>query len=300
MPPPSANFTLNFRSIDRAGVMGMSTSEFPYNPKTGEFVFSRVTPGSYGVTATYQDGPPRGGGTSYRAYAPVRVRDADVEGLVLKAADTISISGTIHIEGQDPPPQRGPLIQIQPDSGDLDGIPLQLPATVAWKPDGTFTVTQLVAGEYRVSFLQSSLPAGAYVKEVRYGTTDLRNQNLVIGATLAPEDRLEILLSVKTGQIDGDVLDAQGRPAEPNPVVLVPDANRDRPELFRLGTVDRSGHFAIANVAPGDYLVFAWEALEPFAYFDPVVLKRYEASGTKVHLNESGREHVEVTRIPVQ
>jgi hypothetical protein len=64
--------------------------------------------------------------------------------------------------------------------------------------------------------------------------------------------------------------------------------------------VDRSGHFAIANVAPGDYLVFAWEALEPFAYFDPVVLKRYEASGTKVQLNESGREHVEVKRIPVQ
>ena len=293
-PPTSANPALSYQAIDRGGLSGMSVSE-NYNPRTGEFAFSRLVPGTYGVAATYQVGPARGG-SSFTAFASVRIVDSDIQDLVLKAADTVSIGVTLRAEGQGALPQRGAGVQLQPLSANGDSVALMPPGVVRAGPDGTFTAT-LATGSYRLRITPQALPAGAYVKELHFGDVDVWNNPLTIAGST--DAKLEIVFSMKSAQVDGTITDAQGNPAEPNPLVLVPDRNRDRTELYRTAVVDRPGHFSISNVAPGDYKLFAWEALEPFAYFDPNVLKKDEAKGFAVHLAESASEHVDLRLIPL-
>jgi hypothetical protein len=68
--------------------------------------------------------------------------------------------------------------------------------------------------------------------------------------------------------------------------------------LFRTATTDSAGRFSLTGIAPGDYSLFSWEALESFAYFDDDVLGRSEAAGTSVRVAESSTATVQITIIP--
>lgn len=78
--------------------------------------------------------------------------------------------------------------------------------------------------------------------------------------------------------------------------MLIP-RNRERTELFRPVTADSAGHFKIANVAPGDYTLAAWEAMEPFAFFDPNLIREAEAQGKTVRIEESSSQAMNVPAI---
>ena len=77
-------------------------------------------------------------------------------------------------------------------------------------------------------------------------------------------------------------------------VVLVPDRYRDRIERYRNVTTDVNGKFGIRSVPPGDYKLFAWDSLDPFAWYDPDVLARYESMGKPVHVVDSVNQIVEL------
>jgi hypothetical protein len=81
-------------------------------------------------------------------------------------------------------------------------------------------------------------------------------------------------------------------------VVLIPDGNRDRIDLYKTATTDQVGHFTLRGVAPGDFKLFAWESLEPNAYFDPDVVRGAEPSAKAVRVNESSKLSVNLTVIP--
>jgi hypothetical protein len=68
--------------------------------------------------------------------------------------------------------------------------------------------------------------------------------------------------------------------------------------LFRTSTTDGNGRFSLSGIPPGDYSLFAWEALQSFAYFDDDVLRQYEGAGTSVRIAESSAATVQVTIIP--
>jgi hypothetical protein len=71
-------------------------------------------------------------------------------------------------------------------------------------------------------------------------------------------------------------------------VVLVPNQNRDRADLFKADT-DQSGRYNMRDIAPGDYKLFAWEALDGSEYFDSDFLKQYEVLGNAVHVDVSAK-----------
>ena len=52
------------------------------------------------------------------------------------------------------------------------------------------------------------------------------------------------------------------------------------------------------GVTPGDYKLFAWEALENFGYFDPDQMRRSESAGKAVRVAESSKLVVEGKIIP--
>ena len=110
---------------------------------------------------------------------------------------------------------------------------------------------------------------------------------------------LDLLISSNVGAIDGVAVDAAGQPIAGAQVVLIPGRSRERAELFRPVTADLSGRFTISSIAPGEYILAAWEAMEPNAYYDPNSIRQAEGNGKAVRVSESSSQTVNVSVIPV-
>jgi carboxypeptidase family protein len=113
-------------------------------------------------------------------------------------------------------------------------------------------------------------------------------------------ESLEIVLSTAVGEIDGTVVDGDGKPVPGAQVVLIPNRERSRSDLYRTATSDQNGRFTIRPVVPAEYKLFAWEDLEPFAYMDPDFLRKYEERGSLLAVSESAKITVETKIIPAQ
>src|SRR5262249_31913292 len=148
------------------------------------------------------------------------------------------------------------------------------------KADGTFFVRGIPLGEYRLSV--TGIPRGSYLKQAQLGPFDVLNAPLRFSGN--DSNSLDIVISQKAGQIEGDALNSHGQPAPGAQVVLIPDANRARTELFRPVLSDADGHFLIDAVVPGDYKLVAWDAIEPYAFFDPQLIKQAEQNGKPIRV----------------
>jgi len=67
--------------------------------------------------------------------------------------------------------------------------------------------------------------------------------------------------------------------------------------FFHNAVSHQNGRFTIRTVVPGDYKLFAWEEIEPFAYNDPDVLRRYEEVGIPLKVSEAAKLTVEAKMI---
>jgi hypothetical protein len=151
----------------------------------------------------------------------------------------------------------------------------------------------VVAGEYLVRI--SGLPEGFYVKTALFDRTDALRDPIRLSGS---DDVLEIVLSPRSGRLHGVVIDQRSRPVPNAQAVLVPNVHRNRPDFYRIAVTDQNGQFTIAGIPPDDYKLFAWEAIEQFAFFDPDLLRRDEPQARAIRISESAIETVEVTVIP--
>jgi hypothetical protein len=213
---------------------------------------------------------------------------------VINVVPTLSIKGKLTVDG---PSQVGDItslrVQIRPS---VNGVisDTQIPMVPAVAADGTFQLNGITPGEYRIILVP--FPINYYIKDVHFGGTEALNTpiSIPVGAT----EMLEVVLSPRVAQVDGTVTDDKGQPVEGVQAVLVPDSHRDRSELFRAVTSGPNGHFTIRGVAPGDYKLFAWESLESNGYFDPELLKRDDAKGQRIKIQDSDKLTVSVKLIP--
>jgi hypothetical protein len=274
-----------------AGPNFLSTAN-AYNSANGTFDIRDIAPGSYLLQVESLtiagDSTPR-----QTAVMAVDVSNADVENLVVSFTPGITVSGHISIEG-------GTAVSSLPNSEMLrvfltpsvaQVIIFTGPQSVA--ADGSFKIDNMQVGEYRISI--SPLPPGMYVKDVRLGSTDALAGVSITGPV---SGSLEVLLSPNGGQLDGTIVDKDQKPQRAIQAVLIPDRLRDRRDLYRTANTDQNGHFMIRTIPPGDYKLFAWEDLEPFAYNDPDVIRRSEELGFAVKVAESSKQTVEVKIIP--
>src|ERR1019366_7157302 len=101
---------------------------------------------------------------------------------------------------------------------------------------------------------------------VRYGQNLLLDGSLQIQPGSASQ-QLQVQLGTDGGRITGTVFDSTRHLRAGAQLVLVPDGDRrGRPEQYKFAQSDIQGTFAIRGVPPGDYKLFAWEVLEPYAY----------------------------------
>ena len=292
--------TVSISIMPRDSVLntGISSSFSPYNPGDGTFELRDVPFGSYVIRGQlpFNGRPEPGQPPPIPPVATVPVDVAgDVDGVVLTFVPPTAISGRIRIEGEPLPQNSRASVNLRPavSSGVFGPSPRPSQANA----DGTFHIDGVGPGEYRVTVnLQfGSSQMNLYVKEIRFGSTDvLSNPMVVTGAT---SDALEVVFGKDGGQVSGTVRADSQQLISSAQVVLVP-AQRDRHDLYKFAIIDASGQFKFLSVPPGSYKVFAWENVEQFSWFEPTVLARYEAQGKPVTVTESSNVTLDLKVIP--
>jgi len=264
------------------------------------FEFQGVPPGSY-VLVAQQPGSVREPKTIW-GRTSIEVRDTDLDHVEIVVGPGVDVSGRIRVEG-DTALEPGK-DDFSKDLGNMAGVlePQEASSLASLtpdidnasvKPDGTFIFREVPEGSYRINFFP--VPAGFYLKSS--GAADVLETGITVGRGHSPP-ALDLILSPGAGRIDGTVKsDEQSVPGAS--VALVPDGKgRGQPNLYRQALTDSLGRFAMRNIVPGDYTLFAWEQMDRGAYFDPEFLGKYEDRGKAVHVEEGGHLSVQLDVIP--
>jgi beta-lactamase regulating signal transducer with metallopeptidase domain len=282
--------TLLPRSVDgyRAASLGSSQNS------SGEFEFDRVLPGSYDLIATSEVSS-RAGSPPVRTSTMTRieVRNIDIDRLSLTLPSAFDIPGKIAIDqtGRRLSPQQMRVALEAEDSLVLSV--LNVGAAVTPAEDGTFTQKNVVPGEYR---FKVNLPQGAYIKSMRLDGIDVIPGSLV--RIEGPREKLEIVISSDAATVDAVIRNDRQEPVGGISVVLIPDNQRDRFDLYRNGVTDAEGNVRIDGVVPGNYKAFAWENAEDGIWTDADFIRPHEARGKSLRLNGNDKITVELSPIP--
>jgi hypothetical protein len=141
------------------------------------------------------------------------------------------------------------------------------------------------------------VPPGSYLKEARFGDTDILDRSFTIAPGTASTFRF--VLSSRVSQVEGLVTRGNSQAALHAAVVLVPEGRRDRTDLYAVAATDDRGRYVLRDVAPGNYKAFAWESMESYSWLDPAVLRPYEQQGTVIRVPESSTETLNLSLIAV-
>jgi len=269
-------------------VTSASGFSFPvnsFNRQTGAFDIGELIPLEY--VLNFRSGV---GGVS--GSVTVRVRDADVNDLVVSLGGSVSLSGRVDTDS--PSVTFGAPLRVQlnysghgPNSG-------RYYAAQVVNRDGTFTLQNLGPGEYEA--VASPLPQDAYLKELRYGGLDILGKSFTLTNSA---DALTMLIGYKPAEVEGMVIGRDLQAAANLQVVLIPD-RRDRTDLYKTATTNAMGRFRFTGVTPGDYKLFSWDDIEPNSWFDSEVLRQFDSKGKPIHLAESGKETADLSLITIE
>jgi hypothetical protein len=254
---------------------------------TGSFEIIGGAPGMYFLIAD--------AGT-YSARVPVDIATSDLHDLNVTITKGFTISGHVNMDGTS-----GTIAEVRLTADpQLPGMPKAVSSAVG--SDGTFELDGLPTGDYQVGAIWKPPSTGdsgpPYVKSIRMGSIDVLGGLRIYSQPVVP---LEITMSAKTGNLNGDVITRNSQPGSTVTVVAVPGAEyRRRIVLFKSATPDSSGRFSLANLRPGDYKLFAWENAETNIWLDPDFLKIYETRGKSIHIGEGSNETTTLTVIPIE
>jgi hypothetical protein len=272
----TGNVQLMFASLSSSGgtvIPGSGSS----------FDFAYALPGSYLLTAT-------AGAMTGRV--TIEVGDEDLNNVTIAVTSGFNIPGRVSIEGATPGNNLN-LANLRVNAP-LDPPVVQGASPASPAPDGTFMLTKVVPGDYRVTLTPAL--QNAYVKSIRLGQSDILNGGFHVERQI--QDSLEIVVSMRVAALDGRVVDEKQAPLKEATVVLVPDpAFRKRADLYKSASTDASGKFQLKGLAPGDYKLFAWDDVEPGAWMDPAFMSLYENVGRPIRISEGSTQTVELTTI---
>jgi protocatechuate 3,4-dioxygenase beta subunit len=279
-----------------------------YDTAKGTFEIGNLGPGTYWVSAQAMESGSGGDGSAYigtstglmfdpgsdgnplrSAQVRVELTSSDIEDLLMNTAAGTPITGHLTMEGQGSDAYKGIEVELRGNPA-ATGAAGYAPAD----PNGNFLVKSVSAGEYRV--IVHGIPSAYYVKAARLGGDDILGQTVKVNASTKAS--MEIVVSLRPGRIDGIVVDDSSKPISGIQAVLIPDRQKERLDLYQTAVSDSNGRFVMASIAPGDYRIYSWEELEPYAYFDPDVVREFEPRGKVVHVIEASRENLEVRVIP--
>jgi hypothetical protein len=281
--------------VNGRGVFDMAASA-RFFPAIGHYEIRNVPPGSYDLVV-------RGQGETWGARMPIDVGTRDIPDLniVLRPDPDVKLEGRVI---------------VNEPNGDTSPFPFQslemrvFGDVYFWK--GGQTVRTDASGKIGFDYVPADgnyalrireLPPNAYVADIRQGGESIYD-NARFGAypikmTSNPAP-IEVVIGTSGGTIDGVAEDALQKGAAGVTVTLAPVASRrQNPYLFKTVEAGAQGHFTFTGVGPGDYKVFAWEAIPPAAYLNPGYLAPHERESVPVSIGTaSSANNLRVRVIP--
>jgi hypothetical protein len=250
-----------------------------YPAAAGDFEVSGLSPGVYVFLAT-------GMGFSSQLI-PVTVTGNDVDNLTIPLLPTTNISG--RVSGLNT--VNGTRVHLTRSDAGVD----QRVRAVA-DSKGTFMLPDVGVGDYDI-YIESP-GFNAAIRSIRFGATDALAGRLHV--TPNTNAILEIALSVPGAGVAGRVVDYRGDPAVVPTIVLVPEQKfRKRTDRYFIGVADRSGNFSLNGIPAGQYTAFAFEQIEPQAYYafaySSEVNFRFATRGVPLTVEDSGRLALQLT-----
>lgn len=285
----------------------------------GRFRISNVPPGQYRISAraqvqTRQENVTveRTGNSIRTVTAPPQPQDVirlwamadlamdgrNVSNVNLVLQQGTTVSGRIAFEGTKQPPADFTRMRVSVNPADIDGPARVLGAPSAGRVDasGKFTITGVVPGRYRLT--ASGAGSGWVTESAVIDGQDSLDFPFEVKGTPAVTGAVITFTDQQT-ELSGMITDQQGQPAPGFTLIVFSSEERFwTPQSRRIRTTRPAtdGRFTVANLPPGDYRLAAVEDIEPGSWFDPEVLKQFDAVSLRVVLSP-GEKKVQSVRV---
>jgi hypothetical protein len=254
------------------------------DPATGMFQFLNVFPGLYRLIAT--------DGTS-SAWTSIDVGSTDILDLRMDLPRPVEVALHVVQKSASTDPDLNQLalnISPWPDFG-VSNMQTKLGEAL----NGSRIPLRLGPGDYQVTL--ASGPEQTYIESMRLNNLDVANDGLHIDASTT--GTLEVVLDSHPGAVEGTVTDGNRAPESNINVVLAPEASHRRhSDLYKVVRTDTEGRFRMANIPPGNYVLFSWESVEPTAWMNPDFMRNYEQFGRPVVVGPDSQQNITLIAIP--
>ena len=254
-----------------------------FNMETGVFTLDNIPAGNYMLRAVSQSGT-----QPVRAEMRVNV-NSNLDGLRLTLAPSVTIPVVVRIDSHASPqanPQRPPLsVQLAPsEMATSEAFSTNDPSR------GGLVVENVESGTYTVE-LRPHPPW--YVQSASYGQTNALFDDITVSQ--GQSYPLDVVLRDDSASISGTLKSSDAAPVHATIVVVPQPITRLEPHMLR-GITDS---FSVSGLAPGDYLVFAFDQAEGLELNNQDVIDTYASQAAHVTLTPGQKTQVQLDLIHV-
>ena len=280
---PATNISVGIANVSAGSVwssMGAIRAD-----ATGRFVVQALTPGRWMLFGrAAPSGTPSDRDFPWWAQTEFVIGDQDLTGIVMTFSPGSTVNGQIVFKGAAPALDATRLrVTLAPLTA-IPGAGPQSPA-VAVKPDGTFTVSSVQPGRYRVSV--SAAGAWSLQSVVSAGRESL---DTPLEVAAGQDSTLTLTMTDQVTEVSGVLIDQLGRPA-PEYSVIVFSADRSHwgtapRRTSGIVKVGSDGGYRIAGLPGGSYVLCVVTDVEPNSLSDPSFLEELARAGIALTLAE--------------
>ena len=261
--------------------------------RNGQFSVQGLTPGSYTIQARTMNDE----GAQSTGLLRVDLSSSDVNGLRIPMRPPETLAGSVKFdEGAAAPENAQFRLQLESVQGGQ-----MTPGTMGSgvSAEGKFAIQNLSPMNYRMRLY--NVPAGFYLKAIRLGSQEVQRAGIDLSAGVATSGELSVVLAQGAGSVEGLARDAKDEPRANTTVVLVrKEAWIGFAESIRSATSGPDGKFQFAQLAPGEYELYAFEEIDNGAWFDPEVLRAARDQSKTVRVEKGAVAAADVKAVAPQ
>jgi len=285
-PEPKGEKEVSWSSPDDVGYNFSMVRRSASVKSDGSFEMQGLPSGDYTLTATSLSD----GGLNDLGFASVHIADGNVLANV-EIGHAAEVYGTV---------EAPPGVSFRGEQVSLDkfgpGFGLLYPSAEL-DNTGRFDIKNVPPGDFTFSLLDRRDDESVYVKKAMCGGRDYAAREF----TLTEDSRLDcdITLARDTSTVQGSV--TSGDNAAPGAVVVMIPASeelRKIPCYTLTAQTDAVGRYRIADVIPGDFLLFAVEESSDQSYFDLGFAGRNAATRVRVTIAATAAQAVDLKLSP--
>jgi protocatechuate 3,4-dioxygenase beta subunit len=257
----------------------------------GNFEIKDVPPGDYVLVARVE--PANAKSRVLWGQRPLHVGDSNLRNANCLAGPGVQVSGRIHVDDKSNVDLSRLGVNLRPEGNSSVAALMPDVESPSVQADGTFTFFNVPEGSYILDV--DRLPLGYYLKST--GSIDILETGVTVAHNQA-QALIDLALNATAAQLSGTVSNDQ-MPVSGAQVLLLPKGSRgNQSRFFRQSMTDRSGHFSIKNIIPGEYRVLAFEGVDRSSLTDPDFLQQFADSGEAVRIADGATLSVNLDATP--